>query len=364
MKNKLLKRIAASLLAAVLSAGLIVPAYAEESLEEAPEAALVGTLSASGYCSSTVEYTWNASTGEVVLTGKGRLDTSYDPNAYFSHNNAIKSVVIKDGIQVIGPQTFQSSKNLKRIELPASCVLIEHHAFNGVSNLDLYYNGTKEQFWNITFENTNQGIMEARLHFLKGQEHQFKDVTNRGDYYYNPVSWAGVKGYAAGIGDSGNFAPKQVCNRAMVVTLLYRIAGSPKVNATGKFKDVPTGSWFHDAVYWAVEKGITTGYGSGTFQPYANCTRAMLVTFIHRYCNGGQYYMPYWGYDINFPDVKYGEWYWASVYWGVYEEDFVRGKGDGLFHPNDPCTRGEAMTFLYRFMNDAEKTSVFDQIAE
>ncbi len=363
MKNKLLKRIAVSFLAAVLSAGLIVPVYAEESLEAAPEAAEVGTLSASGYCGPNVKYTWNASTGEVVITGKGRLDTSYNPSEYFSHNNAIKSVVIKDGIQVIGPFTFQSSKNLKKIEIPASCVLIEDHAFNGVSGLNIYYKGTKEQFWNITVERTNQGFLDAKLNFAKGEPHQFKDVTDNNAFYYNSISWAGVTGIGAGIEGGTKFNPKGGCTRAMIVTLLHRIAGKPKSNTAPSFSDVKEGDWYYDAVCWAVEKGITSGYGKGTFSPNAPCTRAMIVTMIHNY-DGGYYDTVFWIIKPFFPDVPYGAWYWASVNWAHVESQIANGKGDGLFHPNDPCTRGEAMSFLYRYMNKGLWVSLTDQLAE
>ena len=365
MIKRLFRRFTVILLAAVLTAGLIVPAYAEEDYVEAgAEAVEVGTeLSSSGICGSYANYTWNASTGELVISGKGNVDPYYGQNNIFSRKDEIKSVVIKEGIKVIGPQTFLRSKNIKRIEIPSTCVLIEHHAFNGIHDADVYYNGTKEQFWNdVMIEYTNQGIMEGRLHFKKGQQHQFEDVTDRSAYYYNAVSWAGVKGIASGIGNSGNFAPKQSCTRAMIVTLLYRIAGSPKTNASCPFNDVKKGDWYYDAVCWAAKEGITSGYGTGKFSPNDLCNRAMIVTFILNF-DGGVYDEVY-SVGNEFMDVKSTDWFYHSVYWGRNQIRFIKGKGDGNFHPYDPCTRGEVMTFLYRYMNDSTRTGRLDQIAE
>ena len=363
MSKKLFKRLTAVLFAVILAAGTIVPAAADEILEGAPEAAEVGEqeLYPFGTCGEDASYTWNEDTGELVISGTGKIECNYvygGGAGRFYNNPKIKSVIINEGITQIGGSLFRESGNIRKVVIPKSCTLIGSHAFYKVTNVDFYYNGSREEFWNIRILDTNMGLMNGKLHFKTGKEHLFKDVTNRSAFFYNPVDWAATKKVTTGTGDGSRFEPYLTCNRAMIVTLLYRLAGKPKVNAAGTFKDVQKGSWYHDAVYWAVEKGITTGYGSGTFQPYAVCNRAMLITFIHRY-DGGKYDLVVWGYEI--PDVDYPSWYYTSVHWAYFNSHIASGKGDGLFHPNDPCTRGEAMTFLYRLMNEGNDYDNFDQ---
>ncbi len=361
VKGKVFRKLMAVFISMMLIVSMGVPAAADEILEGAPEAAEVG-LNSEGFCGEDARYTWNESTGVLDITGTGKIETnyfSYESGAFYN-NPKIKSVIIHEGITQIGHYFFHGSTNIKSVVIPKSCILIGEHAFYKVSDADFYYNGTREEFWNIKIKGTNMGLMSGRLHFGKGKEHLFTDVTNRGAFFYNPVDWAATKKVTTGTGDGSRFEPYLTCNRAMIVTLLYRLAGKPKVNAAGTFKDVPKGSWYYDAVYWAVEKGITTGYGNGTFQPFAKCTRAMLVTFLHRFYNGGTYDpVLIWGTVI--PDVPNGSWYQISVYWAYYLSHIATGKGDGLFHPNDPCTRGEAMTFLYRLMNEGNDYDNFDQ---
>ncbi|MBR7015714.1 MAG: S-layer homology domain-containing protein [Lachnospiraceae bacterium] len=363
MKFKFLKRTAAALFSVLLTAGFIVTAYAsEEAVETIPEAAEVGgQLYSYGVCGEDTSYTWNETTGELVISGNGKIESDYNYNkdGKFCYNQKIKSVIIKEGITQIGSYCFRNSTNIRKVVIPKSCTLIGSHAFYKLSNAEFYYNGTREQFWNIKILQTNREILTGKKHYNTGKEHLFSDVTNKSSYFYYPVEWAATKKITTGVGDGTNFEPSRKCTRAMIVTLLYRLAGSPKVNKTGTFKDVPKGSWYHDAVYWAVEKKITTGYGNGTFQPNTICSRAMLVTFLHRYYNGGKYDSVIWGYLV--PDVPSGSWYFDSVHWAYFNSQIATGKGDGLFHPNDPCTRGEAMTFLFRLMNEGNSDSPFDQ---
>ena len=110
-------------------------------------------------------------------------------------------------------------------------------------------------------------------------EQLFKDVPANA-YYYEAVKWAQEKGITGGIGN-GLFGPNDPCTRAQIVTFLWRAAGSPAPKNTGTaFGDVKLGSFYEQAVAWAVENGITGGTGEAMFSPDATCTRAQSVTFL------------------------------------------------------------------------------------
>lgn len=124
---------------------------------------------------------------------------------------------------------------------------------------------------------------------LERPEKPFLDV-EEGDYFYKPVLWALSNGITTGVGESGRFEPYTNSSRAHVVTFLYRAAGSPKVSADIKvpFTDVKETDYFYEALRWAYAEGIAKGYGdTDTFRPDESCTRAQMVTFIWR-ANGEQ----------------------------------------------------------------------------
>lgn len=111
----------------------------------------------------------------------------------------------------------------------------------------------------------------------------FRDVSTDA-YYYEAVKWAQKKGITGGIGD-GLFGPNQPCTRAQIVTFLWRAAGSPEPEGTAGMSDVNENSFYAKAVAWAIENGITNGTGGGLFAPNATCTRAQAVTFLARALN-------------------------------------------------------------------------------
>ena len=125
-----------------------------------------------------------------------------------------------------------------------------------------------------------------RFTFAALPESAFTDVPADA-YYYAPVMWAVANGITNGTGDGSTFSPDMNCTRAQVVTFLWRAAGSPAPKSREMpFTDVPAGSYYADAVLWAVENNITTGTGTGTtFSPDMICTRAQIVTFLYR-CMG------------------------------------------------------------------------------
>ena len=113
------------------------------------------------------------------------------------------------------------------------------------------------------------------------KDNPFVDV-KPGDFYYKPVLWALENGITSGM-DATHFGPTAYCNRAQVVTFLYRTMGSPELeSAENPFMDVAKGSFYERAVLWAVQNGITNGLSATTFGPNTICNRAQIVTFLYR----------------------------------------------------------------------------------
>ena len=129
------------------------------------------------------------------------------------------------------------------------------------------------------------GKVEVKASFAKEIETSpFADVATDA-YYYEAVKWAVKNGITTGVGDN-LFAPGQPCTRAQIVTFLWRAAGSPEPEGTAAgMTDVVTGSYYEKAVAWAIENGVTTGTTATTFSPDATCTRAQAVTFLARALN-------------------------------------------------------------------------------
>ena len=167
----------------------------------------------------------------------------------------------------------------------------------------------------------------------------FADVSTDA-YYYEAVKWAAKKGITGGIGNV-LFGPNQPCTRAQIVTFLWRAAGSPEPKAMSSFADVSTDAYYAKAVAWAVENGITTGTGDGKFSPDATCTRAQSVTFLFRAIG------KLVDSKAEFSDVLTDSYYANAVAWAV-ENGVTNGIGDGLFGPDNSCTRAQIVTFLYR----------------
>ena len=184
------------------------------------------------------------------------------------------------------------------------------------------------------------GKVEINAAFVKEVETSpFSDVSTSA-YYYEAVKWAQEKGITGGIGN-GLFGPNQPCTRAQIVTFLWRAAGSPEPKAMSSFTDVAAGSYYAKAVAWAVENGITTGTGDGKFSPDATCTRAQSVTFLFRAIG------KLVDSKAEFSDVLTDSYYANAVAWAV-ENGVTNGIGDGLFGPDNSCTRAQIVTFLFR----------------
>ena len=170
----------------------------------------------------------------------------------------------------------------------------------------------------------------------------FTDV-EAGSYYEEAVQWAVAQNVTAGTG-ALTFSPDAVCTRAQMVTFLWRAAGSPAPTSTAHpFTDVEEGGYYYQAMLWAVEQGITTGTGAAAFSPDVVCTRAQTVTFLWR-ASGAPAAE---GASHPFTDVETGSYYEQSVIWAV-EQGITAGTGAAAFSPGHDCTRAQIVTFLYR----------------
>ncbi len=165
------------------------------------------------------------------------------------------------------------------------------------------------------------------------------------DWCYDSILWAVKKGITTGTSDN-TFDPNGKCARAIVVTFLWRTAGSPEPTTTvNPFSDVNEGDFFYKAVLWAVENGITNGTSATTFSPAELCNRAQVVTFLYRAMNNPEVNSA----ENPFSDVDPAEWYGPAVLWAV-ENGITNGMGDGIFGVGTVCTRAQVVTFLYRAM--------------
>ena len=195
-------------------------------------------------------------------------------------------------------------------------------------------------FKNVTKDHTIEAI------FMKSngnpQTGVFVDVAE-GSYYEEAIDWAVEKGITNGV-SSNMFAPNDPCTRAQIVTFLWRAAGSPAPKSMSSFTDVPADAFYAKAVAWAVENSITSGTGESKFSPNSTCTRAQAVTFLYR-ASGS----PAVSGKAEFSDVSTTAFYADAVTWAA-KKGITTGIGGGLFGSDNDCTRGQIVTFLWRAM--------------
>lgn len=172
----------------------------------------------------------------------------------------------------------------------------------------------------------------------------FTDVESSA-YYYSPVLWAVQNNITAGT-SATTFSPNASCTRAQMVTFLWRSAGSPKpASGSNRFTDITKGTYYYDAVLWALEQGITSGTSATTFSPDDTVTRGQVVTFLWRM--GGKAET---SQNNKFHDVSSSAYYATPVSWAVIN-GITQGTSAATFSPDSPCSRSQIVTFLYRFYN-------------
>ena len=173
-------------------------------------------------------------------------------------------------------------------------------------------------------------------------ENPFTDVP-AGSFYEAPVLWAVEYGITNGA-SADSFNPDGECQRAHVVTFLWRAAGEPEPTSTeNPFVDVTETDFYYKAVLWAVENSITNGVDASHFGPFTYCNRAQVVTFLYRAMQNPEIA----GGDCPFTDVEAGQWYENAIIWAV-ENGVTNGMSSDNFGVDTVCNRAQVVTFLYR----------------
>ena len=195
------------------------------------------------------------------------------------------------------------------------------------------------------------GKVKINATFTKEAEPSpFSDVSTSA-YYYEAVKWAREKGITGGIGN-GLFGPNRPCTRAQIVTFLWRAAGSPVVNYAMDMTDVAEGTYYAEAVRWALSEGITTGTGDTAFGPDAACTRAQAVAFLFRYAAAnGMDAVTLADLISGFADAASVPGYAVSAMNWALSQGIMKGSGTQLLSGNT-CTRAQIVTFLWRLYTE------------
>ena len=182
--------------------------------------------------------------------------------------------------------------------------------------------------------------------------HKFMDVNTYG-WYHDGIHYAIDNGLMVGYSDT-QFGPDDAITRGQIVTILWRLEGSPSVKQSMTFKDVASDAYYAKAVQWAQANGIVGGYNTDTFGPDDNITREQMVTIMHRYAEFKEYKVTTDKSDSlrAFEDyAQISDWAVQSVKWGV-DNGIIAGYGDGILGPLGTTTRAQAATIMQRFCQE------------
>lgn len=230
-----------------------------------------GALASNYYVSSTANGVWTVSYSAPYSGGS----SSYDPT--YSVSTPSKT---EHGTVTVSPKNASKGDRVTVTVKPDSGYVLETLTVTDKNGNELTLKDKGNGKYTFTMP---AGKVEVKATFMEDNSmlNFFYDVPNNA-YFYEAVKWAVKNGITTGVGN-GLFAPEQPCTRAQIVTFLWRAAGSPEPKgAASGMTDVVSGSYYEKAVAWAIENGITTGTTTSTFSPDATCTRAQAVTFLAR----------------------------------------------------------------------------------
>lgn len=209
--------------------------------------------------------------------------------------------------------------------------------------LELVFTGANGESFEATLQTPENGGSQS---VTLSVPYRFRDVMDPEAWYYDAVYAVYDMGLMEGVG-SNLFAPQLTLSRATVVTVLYRLAGSPEVSGENVFTDVADSAWYTDAVKWASESGVVKGYGNGTFAPDKAVTRQELAAMFYRF-------RAYEGGDVTvdadalaaYNDAdQVASWAKNAMSWAV-SNGVLKGMPGKLLKPEDNATRAQMAQIL------------------
>ena len=269
----------------------------------------------------------------------------------FRDCSSLTNIKIPNSVTIIGDSAFFGCRCLESIAIPDSVTSIGRYAFEGCSELkDVYYGGTEAQWKAVVMGDGNEALKSAAVHYGSGCSFTDVDVDGKHAPFADAIQWAADEGITTGYGN-GIFKPDKDCTRAQVVTFLWRAAGEPAPKSTDNpFVDVSAKQ--ADGKDNPFYTAILWAVGEGITLGYDD-THFVPDKSVSR----AQFVTFLWRYE-NKPEAKPGMTltdldtvtnadFKAAILWAAGEE-ITTGYDDGSFRPNTVCTRAHVVTFLYR----------------
>lgn len=277
------------------------------------------------------------------VTAEARFEANPSPSAPSTPSGGGSSGGGASSGSVIGKGRYAQKGETVEVGLP-----------NGKSEeeyLPYYYSEDKTKIF-VPISAAADGKMKfiapvSGQYFFGSNEVSFNDIGGR--WSESNILFAAQRGIFKGTG-GGGFEPEGAMDRAMVATVLYRLAGSPSVSGVSSYTDATQGSWYYDAVLWGEEKGIIKGYGDGIFGVNDVITREQLCTMLMRFCDVMNYSLPTAGESEAFADAD------AISDWAKEAVDYCKTRGlvnglpNGAFAPTNTCTREECSAVMERML--------------
>ena len=277
----------------------------------------------------------------------------------FSECTSLTSVTIPSSVTTIQSFAFQGCTSLTSITIPSSVKSIQNYVFSDCPNLtDIYFGGSKAQWDSLDGPTVFGGEVSSdtwfdpnitTVHYNSSGPSTTTPAAGFTDleaWSKAPVNWA-VENKFADPKSASVFGAADPCPRWEVVSILWKAMGSPKSTVTSvPFTDVDPSAPYFKAVCWAYEKEIAKGITPTLFGANETVKRGDAMTFIYRAAKE-----PAVTVTNTFPDVPVGKYYAAPVAWAVKQKvPIAQGANDGRFYPEDPVTRAQMITFLYRWI--------------
>ena len=288
----------------------------------------------------------------------------------YAFDSIIRNVYFAEGIEEIGPRAFANAIFLTHLELPASVKKIRENAFGLEPRntlKELCFHGAAPELADRALLSTNDLNFIETIYFKEGQtgwtyptwngvttrywdgktvvSGQFSDCADKA-WYRDAVGYVTGNGLMNGVGNN-KFDPEGSMTRAMLVTVLWRYAGSPK-EGKNSFTDVANGQWYTDAIAWAASKDIVKGKSATTFDPNGKVTREQVATILYRYAGLVKADTSKRGSFTKFADgSSVNAWAKDGLSWAVASE--IIGGSDGKLLPQGDATRAQVAAILMRF---------------